>query len=171
MTNHSASIAAAVCLSMWFSAGTFAQSGHSSVTARANRAITIRPDTLSSLIDELAGYDINVRQARVVGVFNPRVLVVDTAAALRPIVGHRDRVVVFIENGALRVPAESLVGSAVRISGTARTLLGVQTTAEVPWPSALKPEMVERLEIRAAIMATSVRTAEGIELTAPEAPR
>ena len=171
MTNHRASIVAAVCLSMWLSTEAFTQSVHSNASSRANPEITIRPDTLSALIEELAGYDVNVRQARVVGVFNSRVLVVDTAAGLRPILGHRDRVVVFIENGALRIPASSLVGSAVRISGTARTLLGVQTTAEVPWPSALRPEVVQRLEIRAAIMATSVRTAEGVELTASEAPR
>jgi hypothetical protein len=156
---------------MWLSAEAFGQSGHSSATARANAAISIRPDTLSALIEELAGYDVNIRHARVVGIFSPRVLVVDTAVILRPILGHRDRVVVFIENGALRIPASSLVGSAVRISGTARTLLGIQATAEVPWPSALRPEVVERLEIRAAIMATSVRTAEGVELTAPEVPR
>src|ERR687895_95849 len=164
MMNHPPSVAAVVCLSMWLSAEAFGQSGHSSATARASSAITIRPDTLSALIEELAGYDVNVRHARVVGIFNPRVLVVDTAVILRPILGHRDRVVVFIDKGALRVPASSLVGSAVRISGTARTLLGIQTTAEVPWPSALRPEVVERLEIRAAIMASSVRTAEGVEL-------
>lgn len=171
MTGHPPSIAAAVCLSMWLSAEAFGQSGQTSAVARANAAITIRPDTLSALIEELAGYNVNIRHARVVGVFDPRVLVVDTASVLRPILGHRDRVVVFIEKGALRIPAASLVGSAVRISGTARTLLGIQTTAEVPWPSDLRPEVVERLEIRAAILATSVRTAEGVELTAAEAPR
>ena len=171
MTNHPASIVAAVCLSMWLSTGALAQSGHSNASARANPEITIRPDTLSALIEELAGYDVNIRHARVVGVFNPRVLVVDTAAVLRPVLGHRDRIVVFIESGALRIPAASLVGSAVRISGTARTLLGIQTTAEVPWPSAPRPEVVDRLEIRAAIMATSIRTAEGVELTAREALR
>jgi hypothetical protein len=51
------------------------------------------------------------------------------------------------------------------VTGVARTLLGVQVTAEVPWPPELTPEVVKRLEIRAAILATSVQTAEGIELT------
>ena len=171
MPNHPPSIVAGVCLMMWLSAATFGQSGQSNTIARANAAITIRPDTLSAMIEELAGFTVNIRHARVVGIFDPRVLVVDTAVGLRPVLGHRDRVLVFIERGALRIPASSLVGSAVRVSGTARTLLGIQTTAEVPWPSGLRPEVVERLEIRAAILATSVRTAEGVELTASEAPR
>ena len=171
MTSHPPWVAAAVCLSMWLSAEAFGQSGQPDAIARANAPITIRPDTLSALIEELAGYNVNIRHARIVGIFDPRVLVVDTAAVLRPILGHRDRVVVFIEKGALRIPASTLVGSAVRISGTARTLLGIRTTAEVPWPSGLRPEVVERLEIRAAILATSVRTAEGVELTGAEPPR
>jgi hypothetical protein len=51
------------------------------------------------------------------------------------------------------------------VEGIARTLLGMQVTGEVPWPARLDRETVERLEIRAAILATSVHTADGIELT------
>jgi hypothetical protein len=47
----------------------------------------------------------------------------------------------------------------------ARTLLGLQVTREVSWPEGLTPEAVQRLEVRAAVLATSVQTAEGIELT------
>ena len=129
--------------------------------------ITVRPGTLALAIDELAGFEVNVPHARVVGVFNPRVLVVDTASSIRPLLGHRDRVLVMIESRVLKVPSTAIVGATVRISGVARTLLGVQTTAEVPWPDILQRELIERLEIRAAVMASSVRTAEGVELTSP----
>jgi hypothetical protein len=130
--------------------------------------VTVRPATLAQVIEQLAGFEVNVPYARVVGVFNPRVLVVDTATTLRPTLGRRDRVLVFIGSGALNVPSTAIVGSTVKISGVARTLLGVQVTREVPWPDALSPEMIKRLEIRAAVMATSVRTAEGVELTSPD---
>ena len=130
-------------------------------------AIPVRPAMLAGTIEALAGYDVDVQQARIVGVFNPRVFVVDTAAPLRPMLGNRARVLVFIGTGSLAVPTTVLVGSTVRISGVARTLLGMQVTAEVPWPSALRPDVVERLEIRAAVLARSVRTAEGVELTGP----
>jgi hypothetical protein len=35
----------------------------------------------------------------------------------------------------------------------------------VAWPVELRPEDVNKLEIRAAVLATSVQTQEGIELT------
>ena len=139
-----------------------------SAQRKSDMPVTVRPSMLAQAIEELAGSEVNVRHARVVGVFNPRVLVVDTATLLRPMLGRRDRVLVFVGSGALKVPSRTIVGSTVRISGVARTLIGVQVTAEVPWPTELSSEMLERLEIRAAVMATSVRTAEGIELTSPE---
>jgi hypothetical protein len=76
-----------------------------------------------------------------------------------------DRVLVLIGGAELRVDAAVLRGTDVHVAGTARTLLGAQVTAEVPWPRELTPDMVKRLEIRAAVLATSVRTADGVELT------
>lgn len=70
-----------------------------------------------------------------------------------------------IDAGALRVDHRALVGANVRVRGVARSLLGIQMTAEVPWPPELAPEVVKRLEIRAAVLATSVQTPDGIELT------
>jgi hypothetical protein len=133
--------------------------------------ITVRPATLADAIEELAGYDVEVPYARVVGVLNPRVLVVDTATSLRPVRGNRDRVLVFVASGALKVPPTAIVGSTVRISGVARTLLGMQVTGEVPWPSELRPDVVERLEIRGAVQARSVRTSDGVELTSASVGR
>jgi hypothetical protein len=133
--------------------------------------ITVRPYTLASSVSELAGHSVRVPDARVVGVFEPRVLVIDAGAHFTAVRGTRDRVVVLIHPGALRQSPELIVGSMVTVSGVARTVLGAQVTAEVPWPSALSRKLVERLEIRAALLATSVQTADGVELTDQAAPR
>jgi hypothetical protein len=127
--------------------------------------ITVRPFTLASTVSELAGRSVRVPGARVVGVLEPRVLVIDSAAPFTALRGARDRIVVLIHPGALRVSPQSIVGSTVTVSGVARTVLGVQVTAEVPWPSVLDRKLVDRLEIRAALLATSVQTADGVELT------
>ena len=125
--------------------------------------ITVHPGTLGRLVDTLAGQPIRVQSARVVGVFDPRVFLIESQTALLPIV-HRDRIVVFVEAGELRVEPALLVASTVTLDGVARTLLGMQVSREVPWPTALNPDAVKRLDIRAAILATAVRTPEGINL-------
>jgi hypothetical protein len=127
--------------------------------------ITIRPSTLAQQVSELAGHAVRVPYARVVGVLEPNAFLIETDTQFRPFIGNRQRVVVLIDRGALRVPAASLVSSTVTVLGVARTLLGMQVTREVPWPSALSRDHVERLEIRAAVLASSVQTAEGVELT------
>jgi len=160
---HSPTIAAlAACTVVWLSAGPEAQ-------RKTDFPITVRPATLADAIDQLAGADVRVPNARVVGVFNPRVFVVDTEMRLNS-PGYRDRVLVFIESGALRVSSSTIVGATVRISGVARTLLSMQVTREVPWPSELNPDTVKRLEIRAAVLASSVHTPEGVELTGQTPP-
>jgi hypothetical protein len=127
--------------------------------------ILVRPATLAAQIGELAGQTVRVPYSRVVGVYNPRVFVVDTASRLPALPGNRGRVLVFVDPGALRVPDTMIVASTVTVSGVARTLLGMQVTAEVAWPRELRPEVIQRLEIRAAVLAASVQTAEGVELT------
>jgi hypothetical protein len=127
--------------------------------------ILVRPSTLASQIGELAGHAVRVPYSRVVGVVNPRVLLIDTASRLPALPGNRGRVLVLIEPGPLRVSPDIVVASTVTVLGVARTLLGMQVGAEVPWPTELRPEDIERLEIRAAVLATSVQTPEGIELT------
>ena len=127
--------------------------------------VTIRPSTLTDHIEELAGSSVRVPYARVVGVFNPQVLVVETASPLPPPMGHRDRLLVLVEARTLNVAPKLIVGETVIVVGVARTILGVQVTREVPWPEELRPELVKRLELRAAVLARSVQTAEGVELT------
>jgi hypothetical protein len=135
------------------------------VQASSKREITVRPEALASLIEELAGFTVRVPYARVVGLFDSRSFLVDSAMRLRPSPGHRDRILVLVDDAALRVPAETLVASTVTVEGVARTLLGMQVTREAPWPSLLDPDRLKRLDVRAAVLATSVRTAEGVELT------
>jgi hypothetical protein len=126
-------------------------------------AITVRPGVLADLIESLAGHAVRLRSARVVGVFDPRVFLIETQTRLRPLV-DRNRILVFVDAGALRVPPAALVASTVTVSGVARTLLGMQVSREVPWPAAVTPDVVTRLEIRAAVLATAVRTDDGVDL-------
>jgi hypothetical protein len=127
--------------------------------------ILVRPSTLASQIGELAGHAVRVPYSRVVGVFNPRAFLIDTATRLPALPGNRGRVLVLIEPGPLRVSPDEVVASTVTVLGVARTLLGMRVGAEVPWPPELRRDMVGKLEIRAAVLATSVQTQEGIELT------
>jgi hypothetical protein len=131
--------------------------------------ITLRPAMLTDHIELMAGHRVRILGARVVGVFSPRAFLVESATRYVQTVGLRDRVLVLVDGAALKVRPEMIVGSTVVIVGTARTLLGAQVTAEVPWPTQLDPALIERLEVRAAALATSVQAPEGTELT--DAPR
>jgi hypothetical protein len=133
-------------------------------TRRPELPIAVRPGTLGDHLNSLAGRFVRMPNARVVGVFDPRVFLVDTQTELPPLVA-RTRVLVFIEAGALRVDAATLVASTVTVSGVARTLLGMKVTREVPWPPALTRQLVEHLDINAAVLARSVQTADGVDLT------
>ena len=126
--------------------------------------IVVRTGMLAAHIRELAGYEVRVPSARVVGLLNPRAFVVDTSMSLPPIPGNRHRVLVLVERGELSVAPETIVASTVVVTGVARTVLGMQVSREVPWPAQLDAKAIERLEIHAAILARSVQTAEGVEL-------
>ena len=135
------------------------------VGSRQPASINLHPGGLARLIDEVGGRPVTLRRARVIAVINPQVLLIESASPLPATIGMLDRVLVLIGGAELRVDAASLSGADVHVAGTARTLLGVRVTGEVAWPQALTPDMVKRLEIRAAVLATSVRTADGVELT------
>lgn len=138
-------------------------------TRRNEPPIATRPGTLADHVDSLAGRFVRMSNARVVGVFDPRVFLVDSQTRLPPLI-DRSRVLVFIDAAALRVDAASLVASTVTVSGVVRTLLGMHVTREVPWPPALTRDLVEHLEIRAAVLARSVQTADGVDLTVRFSP-
>ena len=127
--------------------------------------ILVRPSTLAAQIGELAGHSVRVPYSRVVGVFNPRAFLIDTASRLPNAALDRGRILVLIEPGSLRVTAGEVVSSTVTVLGVARTLLGMRVSAEVPWPPEVSPDKIDRLEIRAALLASSVQTADGIEIT------
>jgi hypothetical protein len=154
-----------------FIAGVLATAtGHQLVSPNARGeggalALAIRPGMLAYHIDTLAGQAVRVPYARVIGVFEPNVFLIDSQAQLAPLVGNRARVLVLIDGGKLRVAPALLVGSTVTISGVARTLLGMQVSREVPWPAVLTRHEIEHLEIKAAILARSVKTPDGVELT------
>ena len=115
----------------------------------------------------MAGLEVRLPYARVVDLLDQQSFVIESVKATtftQPL-GFRDRVLVLVSGGALRVPAESLVASTVTVVGVARTLLGVQASGAAPWPSGLDADTIKRLDVRAAVIATSVRTADGVELT------
>jgi hypothetical protein len=127
--------------------------------------ITLRPTTLASAVDELAGQRVRILNARVVGMFEPRAFLIESATSYEATMGLRDRVLVLIDGTGLQAAPELLVGSTVVILGVARTLLGLRLSPELPWPPKLDRDLIERLEVRAAVLATSVQTPEGTELT------
>jgi hypothetical protein len=127
--------------------------------------ITLRPTTLASAVDELAGQRVRILNARVVGMFEPRAFLIESATSYEATMGLRDRVLVLIDGTGLQAAPEHLVGSTVVILGVARTLLGLRLSPELPWPPKLDRDLIERLEVRAAVLATSVQTPEGTELT------
>jgi hypothetical protein len=125
----------------------------------------VNPGALAELVDELGGREVRLPRAHVLVVLNPRAFLVESASSLRPMMGNLDRVLVLVERGELRVNPATLVGWNVTVLGKARTLLGLQVTREVPWPPELTREVLERFEIRAAVLASSVQTADAVELT------
>ena len=126
----------------------------------------LHPWALNEFIDQLGGRRVTLLKSRVIAVLNPRVFLIETAGLLAPLPRHHARVAVFVDNGELRIERELLVDSNVRVIGVARTLVGMQMTREVPWPPELTREVLKRYDIGAAVLATSVQTADGVELTA-----
>jgi hypothetical protein len=124
----------------------------------------LHPSALATLIDEVGGRVVTLPKARVAAVLNPRVLLVESASLLRPVMDY-SRVLVMIDRAELHVRAEEIVDTNVKVFGVARTLLGMQQTREVPWPPELTRDILKRYEIRAAVLASSVQTADGVELT------
>jgi hypothetical protein len=125
----------------------------------------LHPWALAELIDEIGGRRITLPKARVIAVLSPRVFLIESSSFLTPLPRHFDRVVVLVDGGALRIEPGLIVESNVKILGVARTLVGMQMTREVPWPPELTREVLKRYEIRAAVLASSVQTADGVELT------
>jgi hypothetical protein len=79
-------------------------------------------------------------------------------------------VVILVDKGMIRMDPPSLVGWTVKVTGIARTVLGMQVSREVPWPRELTADIVKRYEIRAALLTPSVQTPDGVELVSQLEP-
>jgi len=121
-------------------------------------------------VEEIAGLDVRIQNARVVRVFEPHAFVIEPATRYEEEKGSRNRILVLIDSGKLRVPDDKIVASIVNVIGVARTLAGVQVSAEVAWPAELNRDLVRQIEVRAAVLATSVATSDGVELTDRSGP-
>jgi hypothetical protein len=121
----------------------------------------------AELIDEIGGRQVQLPRSKVLVVLNPQAFLIESSSLLPAMKGTYDRVLVLVDPaaGALRVEPALLVGSNVIVGGTARTLLGMQTSGEVAWPPILTREVTDRFEIKAVVLASSVQTADGVELT------
>ena len=132
--------------------------------------VPLRPTMLAYNVEEIAGLDVRIQNARVVRVFEPHAFVIEPATRYEEEKGSRNRILVLIDSGKLRVPDDKIVASIVNVIGVARTLAGVQVSAEVAWPAELNRDLVRQIEVRAAVLATSVATSDGVELTDRSGP-
>jgi hypothetical protein len=132
--------------------------------------ITVRPSALAQVVSELAGSPVNVPRARILWVVDSHAVVIESDSLFDPTWRDRGRVLVVLERSrSLAIPRSPVSIAPVNIVGIARTLLGIQAAQDVPWPQALTRREIQRLGIRAAILASSVRTADGVELTSATA--
>jgi hypothetical protein len=134
-------------------------------TPREPAPIALRPTMLVANLDVFAGREVRLLNGHVVGVLEPGAFLVEPETPYLKAMGQRDRVLILTGPSGLRVPQELFVGATVTVTGIARTLLGMQMTREAQWPARLRPEVAERLEVRAVVLARSVQTLDGTELT------
>jgi hypothetical protein len=127
--------------------------------------VTVSPATLGYIVDEFAGLRVRVPKARVTTIFDPRAFVVESVWLHGSGRGFHDRILVLTEGAGLRVTQEHLAGSTVTILGVAKSILGTRLLTSPPWPAALNSQLMDQLEVRAVIIATSVQSTEGDELT------
>jgi hypothetical protein len=134
--------------------------------ARGTPPVTMQAGALARLVGEMAGYSVTVPRARILWVVDAHALVVESDSLFDPTWRDRNRVLVLVERGrSLAIPRPPIAIAPVTVVGVARTLLGIQAGHDVPWPGALTRHELDRLDVRAAILASSVQTADGVELT------
>jgi hypothetical protein len=127
--------------------------------------LTMGATMLASHIDGFAGKPVKILDALIVGVLAPNAFLIEPATRYLKPLGERDRVLVLVQSGALTEAPELLVGYTVTVTGVARTLLGMQVTREVAWPERITREYIDRLDVRGVLLAASVQTPDGDELT------
>ena len=82
-------------------------------------------------------------------VVNPHAVIVEPDSSMDPRWRDRNRVLVLLQRGkSLAIKSPPIAIGPVTIVGVARTLLGVEAGHDVPWPEALTPRELDRLDIR-----------------------
>jgi hypothetical protein len=122
--------------------------------------VILHVPSLVDSIDEVAGQRVQIRNARVLEVIEPRTILVEAVTYYRTLRGQRDRIVVFVTDGGGN-SAQFAIGSPVTVVGTARTLLSLRVTNEVAWPARLDAQEIDELEVRGAVVDAAIVTAEG----------
>ena len=171
----SAGIAISIALSAALTAAPLDEAPDTAEEEQAARSdetndIRMHPSALAQLIDELGGRQISLPRAKIISVISPRAFLVESAGPLAPTPGKLNRVVILVDKGRIRLDPPSLVGSTVKVTGIARTVLGMQVAREVAWPRELTADVVKRYEIRAALLSPSVQTPDGVELVSELEP-
>jgi hypothetical protein len=138
-----------------------AQQGSRSGPPNDPLSFVVHVPALLDSIDTLAGHRVQIQDARVLEVLEPRAILVEANTHYRTIRGQRDRVLVFVAGGSERSLARFAVGAPVVIEGVARTLLSIRATNEVPWPADLEADDVRELEVRGAVVGAEILSAEG----------
>jgi hypothetical protein len=134
--------------------------------ARGTPPVTMQASALARLVGEMAGYPVSVPRVRILWVVNAQAMVVESDSIFDPTWRDKDRLLVLVQKGrSLTIPRPPIDIAPVTVVGVARTLLGIQAGHDVPWPDSLTPRELHRLDVRAAILASSVQTADGVELT------
>jgi hypothetical protein len=132
--------------------------------AEANE-ISVYPPTLSDFREEFGRQPVRLPVSRVVDVVGTRALVVEPIGKWSKTVPWLDRVLVLVAHGTLRAAPDAIERTDVRVHGIVRTPLGVQISQDVQWPAELTRQRVDDLDVRAVILASSVQTTDGVELT------
>ncbi len=148
-----------------------AEAGPSYALPVGQPTLDVRPTTLVDFINDFAGQLVSVSHARVVGVFAPGAFLIEPATSYQMMMDYRDRILVLVDGAQLTVSPQAIVSATVSVQGVARTLPDLRMKSGAQWPGRLTPEAIERLEVRAAILARSVRTPDGTELVAAAAAR
>jgi hypothetical protein len=168
---HTAKRLNAVCLALLASmVGTAVQMQAQSIErhfAPGAPPVALHPFALAHSAGELAGYPVHLLHARILRVIDAHAMVIESDPAFGPTLRDRGRVLVLMQRDrSLAIPPHPIATAPIAVVGVARTLLGIQAAHDVPWPATLTRRDVDRLGIRAAVLATSVQTPEGVELTA-----
>jgi len=133
--------------------------------------ITVRPSALAQLVSAIAGTPVQVPGARILWVVDPHAIVIESDSLFEPTWRDHSRVLVVLERTrSLAIPNPPIAIAPVDVTGIAKTLLGIQAGQGMLWPPALRRREVERMDIKAAVLATSIRTSDGVELTSSPAP-